>query len=208
MLRPLGKRVAVPPENEIRKIISHFRTNYPAEEQCHNYVTAHVMGARRVAEHLIEQLARKGITVNRKLVLATIDLHDSAKHVEGVDHEEAVAEKLRNKYPLLAEMITRDPSLAAEDLSLEHRLFMYADWRSSGYIVSLERRRRSLLTRYADVARINSSYRRMREFERELKALGVDTRVGNPLRETMQMLRVRKQTITPRLPPQKRKYGP
>ncbi len=205
MLRPIGKHVAVPSKTEITHIVSHFRTSYPAEEQCHNYVKAHVMGARRVAEQLIEQLARKGITVNRKLVFATIDLHDAAKHVEGVDHEEAVAEKLSGHYPVLAEMITRDPSLSARNLSLEHRLFMYADWRSSGYIVSLERRRRSLLTRYADVARINSSYRRMLEFERELKALGIDTRVGNPLRETMQMLHVRKRTIPPQLPALKRK---
>ena len=116
-------------------------------------VIEHCKAVCKVAEDIADNLIKKGIKVDKKLVIAASLLHDVVR--EKKDHVMEGANLIRQMgYPEVAEVISKHSLYRIEEPlqqphTYEEKIVFYADKRAKGSeIVSLEERFRDLKIRY------------------------------------------------------------
>ena len=136
--------------------------NIPSREQCleilkNNKTPSNVIGHSKtvckVAESIVKKLIKKGIKVNKELVIASALLHDIERHKE--DHVVKGAELIKKLgYPEIANVISKHTLYKVEmeenqPHTIEEKIVFYADKRvKNDKVVSLEERYDDLKKRH------------------------------------------------------------
>ena len=133
--------------------------NIPTKEQCLNIlkenktpsnVIEHSMTVCNFALDLADKLEKKGIKVNKELVIAASLLHDVERVKDS--HVDAGVKLLKQLgFPEVAEVIKKHTlhGLGENNLTVEEKILFYADKRIKGHkIVSLNERIESLEKKY------------------------------------------------------------
>lgn len=133
--------------------------NIPTKEQCLDIlkqnktpsnVIEHSMTVCNFALDLADKLEKKGIKVNKELVIAASLLHDVERVKDS--HVDAGVKLLKQLgFPEVAEVIKKHTlyGLNENNLTVEEKILFYADKRTKGHkIVSLNERIESLEKKY------------------------------------------------------------
>ena len=136
--------------------------NIPSREQClkilknnktPSNIIEHSKTVCKVAESIVKKLIKKGIKVNKELVIAAALLHDVERHKD--NHVERGAELIKKlSYPEIANVISKHTLYQVEmeenqPNTVEEKIVFYADKRvKNDKVVSLEERYEDIKERY------------------------------------------------------------
>ena len=155
--------------------------NIPSREECLQFlrdndtpenIIAHTNTVSKVAEDIIHKLEKKGIKINKKLVIAGALLHDIEKLKP--DHPIRGAELLLKKgYPEVANLIRKHSMYKLPEneypSTWEEKIVYYSDKRvKNNTIVTVEERYEDLRVRYK-VPFLEKEYNFAKKIEKELQ---------------------------------------
>ena len=142
-----------------------------AKNKTPSNVIEHSEAVCKVAEEIAGNLIKKGIKVNKKLVVAAALLHDVVREKE--NHVLEGAKLIRKMgFPEVADVISKHSLHGIEDpakqpRTYEEKIVFYADKRAKGgKIVSMEERFKDLKERYA--LDFTKEYEFAKKMEKEL----------------------------------------